>query len=300
MKTFIILLSIVCSSLLGYGDLIKEPIVLDQTIPVPPNAEILKDPKSQAHRLKALLDAGDLKSFYLSSKTCFDGLKKPYDKGVTKFDLSDCLWCYYYYVAAPLFSDLTEDEIEWLRKNYQHDLNVKCHITRLLGKYVSDDNKYLKPSAEKLSVTTLQLSHLLASYYAAAMKTFYDHYDRWWFEKMKKHNQKMFSSEITRNDWNRLTDQFNGQTSRNNEAGTGLRGQEEDFIKLLLSLYPKNLAMVKKYIFMAGYQEDEYYDLIDFNLGKTPEATFLLRGVPKPNNPVDYDLKEFVLRKKKK
>ena len=100
MKTLTITLlaaSFICAQAMG------QPLQFDKDLAKPRDFNVPEDLGRQSAKFKRTLDQGDLKGFYALVRPFFSEMNKLDKSSITKEELTDQLWSFYFICGAPLY-----------------------------------------------------------------------------------------------------------------------------------------------------------------------------------------------------
>ncbi len=244
-------------------------------LPVPSVIRNLNQQNPELLLLKKLLDDGQIIPFYQAADKILRKKNLYLRDDVTSQELADGLLLCYLIAKAP-FIDLDDyANVEWLA-NYGHvDLHAKEFMSNSIPYFalIGKDSKL--PGKE-------EALHLYLSATALVIKQFHTQVD-YAFEATEICAYMLIDHARGFSD-GKDTELFNktsAQRSRNYRTLSLLQSQESGFIRELMTCFPTKAQEVKKYLRLAGYGDKEIPALLDRTVGRTPEAAYLYKGLPK-------------------
>lgn len=265
---------------------------LGQVIPAPACLDPFKSPPAELSGLREKLKQGKLREFYDGADALLGQCASVDNKQITREELELQLWLFHDIAAAPLYpADYDKATPESIFDNKDHA--VKHDMLSFL--YVM--SRDAAPMARRLHLRGKTLSDLLATYAAATYAQFRSHYDpdlEAKHEALKKSfiplNRKYVEEEFKKKEIGSLVNpQYHVFLNKLGVNDTRNRRLEhylsicwmEEFVEMLVNLFPGQSGAVKNYLRMAGYADKEIPDLINRTVGRTPSTEFLYKGMPK-------------------
>ena len=279
-KLFVCLAVLFCMVALGYA--VPSPACMDQ----------FKSPPAELSRLREELAQGHLEKFYAGADAVLGRCAAVKNEQITQEELALQLWVFYYIVSAPLYpADYDKATPESIFDDKDH--TVKHDMLSFL--YVM--SRDVAPMARRLRLRSKTLSDLLAAYAASTYAVFRSHYDpdlKAKHEALKKSfiplNWKYQEEELKKRDIvcneNPQYYVFLNKLAVNNNRNVRLKNYisniwMEEFVEMLVNLFPNQSRAVKTYLLMAGYADKDIPGLINQTVGRTPATEFLYKGMPK-------------------
>ncbi len=270
MKTLTITLlatSFICAQAMG------QPLQFDKDLAKPRDFNVPEDLGRQSAKFKQTLDQGDLKGFYALVRPFFNEMNKLDRSAITREELIDRLWSFYFICAAPLYEVDVNTGDPWPYDN-NDDLSSKSGVARFI--YTTN----MEEASDITGIPERQLKKLGAVYFSYAIKTLRDSYVHGFNEKEDKLVEQAFVT--FKDDFHQVQNnqsKISIQSGRNNKIEHILnRILEEEFVEMLVNYYPSHANEVIKYIKLAGYQDDEISKLIDRTVGRTSKTEYLYKG----------------------
>lgn len=244
-------------------------------LPVPSVIRNMNKQNPELLRLQKLLDEGQIIPFYQAADKILRKKNLYWRDDVTPQELTDGLFLCYLIAKAP-FIDLNDyANVEWLA-NYGHvDLHAKEFLSNSIPFIILIDKNSKLPGKE-------EVLHLYLSATALVIKQFHTQVD-YAFEATEIFTYMLIDHARGFSD-GKATELFNktsAQRSRNYRTLSLLQSQESGFVKELMTCFPTKAQEVKKYLRLAGYGDKEIPALLDRTVGRTPEAAYLYKGLPK-------------------
>lgn len=265
MKTFTITLlaaSFICAQAIGQSPNLVKP--RDFNVP-----EVLG---KQSAKFKQILDQGDLKEFYALVQPFFDKMNKLDRSSITREELTDQLWSFYFICATPLYKVDVNTGDSWPYDD-NDDLSAKSGVASFI--YTVN----MEEASKITGIPERQLKKLGVVYFSSIIKTLRDGYLHGFNEKVDKLIEQAFDTfkddphQVQNNQSN-----ISIQQTRNNLIQFFMPTLEEEFVEMLVNYYPSHANEVIKYIKLAGYQDDEISKLIDRTVGRTSKTEYLYKG----------------------
>lgn len=280
MNLFICVAVLFCAAALGHA------------VPAPACMDSFKSPPAELSGLQEKLKQGKLREFYDGADALLGQCASVDNKQITREELALQLWLFHDIASAPLYpADYDKATPESIFDD--KDLDVKHDMLSFL--YVM--SRDAAPMARRLHLRSKTLSDLLATYAAVTYAQFQGHYDpniEAKHEALKKSfiplNRKYVEEEFKKKEIGSLVNPqyhvFLNKLGVNNNRNELLKNYisdcwVEEFVEMLVNLFPGQSGAVKNYLRMAGYADKEIPDLINRTLGRTPATEFLYRGMPK-------------------
>ena len=280
MNLFICVAVLFCAAVLGHA------------VPAPACMDPFKSPPAELSGLREKLKQGKLREFYDGADALLGQCASVDNKQITREELALQLWLFHDIAAAPLYpADYDKATPESIFDNKDHA--VKHDMLSFL--YVM--SRDAAPMARRLHLRSKTLCDLLATYAAVTYAQFRGHYDpniEAKHEALKKSfiplNLKYVEEEFKKKEIGSLVNPqyhvFLNKLGVNNNRNELLKNYisdcwVEEFVEMLVNLFPGQSGAVKNYLRMAGYADKEIPDLINRTLGRTPATEFLYRGMPK-------------------
>ena len=280
MNLFICVAVLFCAAALGHA------------IPAPACMDPFKSPPAELSGLQEKLKQGKLREFYEEADALLGQCASVDNKQITREELALQLWLFHDIAAAPLYpADYDKATPESIFDNKDQD--IKHYMLSFL--YVM--SRDAAPMARRLHLRGKALCDLLATYAAATYAQFRSHYDpdlEAKHEALKKSfiplNRKYVEEEFKKKEIGSLVNpQYHVFLNKLGVNDTRNRRLEhylsdcwmEEFVEMLVNLFPGQSGAVKNYLRMAGYADKEIPDLINRTLGRTPATEFLYKGMPK-------------------
>lgn len=251
----------------------EQPLQFDKDLAKPRDFNVPEDLGRQSAKFKQAIDQGDLKGFYALVRPFFNEMNKLDRSKITREELIDQLWSFYFICTAPLYKVDVNTGDSWPYDN-NDDLSAKYGVASFI--YTIN----MEEASDITGIPERQLKRLGSVYFSYAVKTLRDGYVHGFNEKV----DKLFGQAFVtfKDDPHQVQ---NNQTkisilqSRNNQIEQILNGiLEEEFVEMLVTYYPSHANEVIKYIKLAGYQDDEISKLIDRTVGRTSTTEYLYKG----------------------
>ncbi|MEI3558134.1 hypothetical protein [Akkermansia massiliensis] len=270
MKTLNIILlaaSFICAQAMG-----QPSHYLDKDLAKPRDFNVPEDLGKQSAKFKQTLDQGDLKGFYALVRPFFDGMNKLDRSAITREELIDQLWSFYFICGAPLYKvDVTTGD------SWPYDDNDDLSAKSGVASFIYTVN--IEEASNITGIPERQLKKLGAVYFSSIIKTLRDGYVHGFNEKVDKLIEQAFVT--FKDDFHQVQNNQSNisiQQSRNNMIEFFIPTLEEEFVEMLVKYYPSHANEVIKYIKLAGYQDDEISKLIDRTVGRTSKTEYLYKG----------------------
>ena len=266
--------------------------VLGQAVPTPACLESFKSPPAELSGLREKLKQGTLREFYAGADDMLGQCASVDNKQITREELALQLWLFYNIAAAPLYPadyDKATPESIFDSKDHavKHDMLSFLHVM----------SRDAAPMARRLHLREKTLCDLLATYAACTYAQFRRHYDpdlEAKHEALKKSfiplNRKYVEEALKKKEIGNLINPqyrvFLNKLVVNYNRNELLKNYlsilwMEEFVEMLVTLFPGQSGAVKNYLRMAGYADREIPDLINRTVGRTPATEFLYKGMPK-------------------
>ncbi|MCD8062157.1 MAG: hypothetical protein LUE13_07460 [Akkermansiaceae bacterium] len=280
MNLFVCVAVLFCTAALGYA------------VPTPACMEPFKSPPVELSGLREKLTQGRLREFYAGAHAVLAKCDSIDSRQITQQELALQLWMFYYIASAPLYpADYDKATPESIFDD--KDLDVKHYMLSFL--YVM--SRDAASIARRHHLRGKALSDLLATYAASTYAEFRSRYDpdlEAKHETLKKSfiplNQKYYEEELKKREIGSLVN-LQYHVFLNKLGINGTRNEllknyisvswMEEFVEMLINLFPGQSGAVKKYLRMAGYKDREIPELINQTVGRTPTTEFLYKGMPK-------------------
>ena len=269
-------------------------LAINRNLSTPDIIPILKQTDQECIALGKLLQQSDLKQFYDKANTMLDDIDILAEKGVQTAELQRLFWVFYYVSAASLFhpdyDENTEDTFD-----ESLDYEVKYDIQKEMEKL----SRNLTDIAATHQIKKEELASLLSQYSSAIVLAFRNSYDKNLKEKHQRMAADYDKKEIAWEDeyikkgenppLQAMADKrinFENKVIlheiRNSKAYQILENSlEETWLSLLLTCYPGQTAVVKRYLNAGGYETKELRDLLNRTVGRTKNTEFLYKGLGK-------------------
>lgn len=244
-------------------------------LPVPSVIRNMNKQNPELLRLQKLLDEGQIIPFYQVANKMRKEAKLYRKENVTPQELKDGLFLCYLIAKAP-FIDLNDyANVEWIA-NYGHvDHTTKEFMSNSIPFLALIDKNSKLPGKE-------EALHLYLSATALVIKQFHTQVD-YAFEATEICAYMLIDHARGFSD-GKDTELFNTTSARGLRsiyAKSAIQSQERGFIRELMTCFPTKAQEVKKYLRLAGYGDKEIPALLDRTVGRTPEAAYLYKGLPK-------------------
>lgn len=268
--------------------------------PFDPNLPKPSFPEEKANdvsvELRKLLDKGQAGEFFKRATTEFSRICSSELRGEdpSEEDCNTLLRIFYLLANTPILAMDSTENVRWAADNSDEDLALKEYAMSILA---IDRYRDLTPKYKGAN-------ELFASYGAAIMRDFLNQIraktysdkslvvsDEEERASMKKSLEILLEDgpdQVIEEKFRNHQEQFrnyqlkiNMQDRRNSQMKDIIRRSEEDFMILLLDLFPGKSGEIRKYIKMAGYTTQEIRDLLDRTVGREPRTEFLYKGLSK-------------------
>ena len=266
--------------------------VLGQAVPTPACLESFKSPPAELSGLREKLKQGKLREFYAGADDMLGQCASVDNKQITREELALQLWLFHDIATAPLYpADYDKATPESIFDDKDQD--VKQDMLSFLHVMSRD----AAPMARRLHLREKTLCDLLATYAACTYAQFRRHYDpdlEAKHEALKKSfiplNRKYVEEALKKKEIGNLINPqyrvFLNKLVVNYNRNELLKNYlsilwMEEFVEMLVTLFPGQSGAVKNYLRMAGYADREIPDLINRTVGRTPATEFLYKGMPK-------------------
>ena len=266
----IILLSLLFLTLLPIGAALSQ-----DSLPLPSAIRNLNKQNPELLRLKKLLEDGQIIQFYQAAGKILNKENLYLKDDVTEQQLKEGLFLCYLIAKAP-FIDLNDyANVEWIA-NYGHvDHYAKDSFTNSIPFFALTDKNSKFPDKE-------EVLRFYLSAKALVIKQFHTQVD-YAFEATEICAYMLIDHARGFSD-SKATELFNTTSARGLRsiyAKSTIRSKERGFIRELMICFPTKAQEVKKYLRLAGYGDKEIPALLDRTVGRTPEAAYLYKGLPK-------------------
>lgn len=270
MKTLTIILlaaSFICVQTMGL------PLKFDKSLAKPKDFNVPEALGRLSGKFKQTLDQGDLNKFYALVQPFFDAMNKLDRSTITREELTDQLWSFYFICGAPLYKVDVNTGDAW-PYGANDDLSAKYGVAGFI--YTIN----MEEASNVTGIPERQLKKLGAVYFSSIIKTLRDGYVPGFNEKVDELIEQAFVT--FKDDPNQVQNNQSNISilqSRNNQIEQILNGiLEEEFVEMLVKYYPSHVNEVIKYIRLAGYEDDEILKLIDRTVGHTSKTEYLYKG----------------------
>lgn len=292
MRPFLLFL---LACLLLSGNAVGESIQINRALKKPDSISVLKLPNENFGLLQETIKSNSLEKFYKEFNIIRSIKIKDSERNSLKH-ININIWLFYYAAAVPLYTANYDDYTNWGEKNLYVDIETKVSIIMRARYFVyrltEDACKQISRNLKKRDIaelTALYTAHILRSCREICIENI-DVKQK----KLENAHRKMLSDKINNipkdkinafdfiKDIDRKERNFSNKLIRNKKRNTLIKSHlelmENDFIKMLINIYPDNAHSVYKYIHMAGYEGDEPGELIDRTVGRSAKTEYLYQG----------------------
>ena len=245
-----------------------------EQLPMPSAIRNLNHQNPELLRLKKLLDEGQIIPFYQGANKMLEEADRYRKKDVTPRELTDGLFLCYLIAKAP-FIDLNDyANVEWVSEYTDVDHHAKEYFTNSIPFIALTDKNSKLPNKEEA----------LRFYFSAKaliIKQFHTQVDYAFEATEICANMIIEHASLDEGKDTQLFNKTSALSSRSNNAQFAIRSKERGFIRELMTCFPTKAQEVKKYLYLAGYGDKDIPALLDRTVGRTPEAAYLYKGLPK-------------------
>lgn len=274
---------------------VGESIQIDRTLKKPDSIPVLKLPNKNFGSLQETIKSNSLEKFYKE----LDVIRSIKIKDSEKNSLEHInmnIWLFYYAAAVPLYTANYDDYTNWGEKDLYIDIETKasiimraryfmCRLTEDACKQVSRDLKK-QVIAELTALYTAHIFRSCREFYTenidVKQKELEEAHRKMLYDKINNIPKEKINTVALIREVDRKERNFSNKLIRNKMRNTLIKSRlelmENDFIKMLINIYPNSAQSVYKYIHMAGYEGDEAGELIDRTVGRSVETEYLYKG----------------------
>lgn len=263
-------------------------VVVAASLESPAGIDRFKQPSPTIRECSSLLDRGEFKSLYKELQKYSLTFKETSSDNVHT-DLTDKIWQCYLIASAPLFTWKTYQAIEpEVYIDETDDISQKFEICLSVEKYIRlvSGSGYLKEAEKKQIIT-----RFLIPYYAHILKQLKNAHEHNPFRIIEDRGTDKESKEedmvhITSNEqveelMKRINEIADGESfinTRNHVSEDKVKFLEEEFMGILVSVFPDSYSKVEAFILKAGYTKEDIPGLIDRTMGRSKKTDFLYKG----------------------
>ena len=244
-------------------------------LPVPSAIRNLNKQNPELLRLKKLLDDGQIIPFYQLANKIRKEANRYRKENVTPQELTDGLFLCYLIAKAPFIDLNNYANVEWVSEYTDVDHTTKEYMSNSVPFVALTDKNSRLPNKEEALRFYLSATALV-------IKQFHTQID-YAFEATEIFAYMLIDHATGLSD-DKETELFNttsARGARSTHAKAGMKRQESGFVKELMICFPTKAQEVKKYLYLAGYGDKDIPALLDRTVGRTPEAAYLYKGLPK-------------------
>lgn len=244
-------------------------------LPVPSAIRNLNKQNPELLRLKKLLDDGQIIPFYQLANKMRKEANRYRKENVTPQELTDGLFLCYLIAKAPFIDLNNYANVEWVSEYTDVDHTTKEYMSNSVPFVALTDKNSKLPNKEEALRFYLSATALV-------IKQFHTQID-YAFEATEIFAYMLIDHATGLSD-DKETELFNttsARGARSTHAQAGMKRQESGFVKELMTCFPTKAQEVKKYLYLAGYGDKDIPALLDRTVGRTPEAAYLYKGLPK-------------------
>lgn len=244
-------------------------------LPVPSAIRNLNKQNPELLRLKKLLDDGQIIPFYQLANKMRKEANRYRKENVTPQELTDGLFLCYLIAKAPFIDLNNYANVEWVSEYTDVDHTTKEYMSNSVPFIALTDKNSKLPNKEEALRFYLSATALV-------IKQFHTQID-YAFEATEIFAYMLIDHATGLSD-DKETELFNmtsARGARSTHAQASMKKQESGFVKELMICFPTKAQEVKKYLYLAGYGDKDIPALLDRTVGRTPEAAYLYKGLPK-------------------